>query len=62
MCLYTGVRGCCLVKHQTAITSGFFFLPEITRECMPAERWCCLEAEEGYIGVSPTVSSCFCEL
>lgn len=60
MCLYAGVHDYSLVKDQTAITSGLFFLPEVRREHMPAERWCSLEAEEGHIGIL-SVSSCFCE-
>lgn len=47
--MYTGAGGCSLVKVQTAITSGLFFLPEVPREYMPAEGWWFLEAEEGHV-------------
>lgn len=61
MCLYAGVGSCSLVKGQADITSGLFFLPEVPKEHMPAERWCSLEAEEGHIDILTAVSSCSCE-
>lgn len=61
MCLYTGMGGCSLVKDQTALTSGLFLLPGVLGECMPAESWCSLEAEEGHFDILPPVPSCSCE-
>lgn len=36
MCLYVGVGGCSLIKYQTDIPSGLFFLPEVPSEGMLA--------------------------
>lgn len=61
ICLCAGLGGCSLVKDQTALTNGLFLLPEVPRECMPAESWCSLEAEGGHFDMLPAVSSCSCE-